>query len=319
MSLSLASPVTTPSPIEQLVDDYLISCQARGLAPSTVSGAYGYPLRFVFIPWCADHGIERPDQLTSRIVDAFSVHLQARLGKNGRPLSKFSIHSYTRSIRLFLTWCTKEGEQVAARPSLPRLPRRVLKTLSREEINRLELAAPSERDRIIIRILGDCGLRASELCALAPDDVVRHDRQAYLRVKGKGDRDRLVPILPALLRRIERYIRDGRPRDIRPDVLFLSLRKGLTGEYGPLTRSGLFQLIEHTGIRAGMEDRKVHPHLLRHSFITNALRSGVSPIILSQIAGHTSMRMIEQVYSHLNATDSYNAMVQALTGPVRQA
>jgi integrase/recombinase XerD len=177
--------------------------------------------------------------------------------------------------------------------------------------------APSERDRIIIRILGDCGLRASELCSLAPDDVVRHDRQAYLRVKGKGERDRLVPILPALLRRIERYIRDGRPRDTRPDVLFLSLRKGLTGEYGPLTRSGLFQLIEHTGIRAGMEDRKIHPHLLRHSFITNALRSGVSPIILSQIAGHTSMRMIEQVYSHLNATDSYNAMVQALAGPTR--
>lgn len=57
----------------------------------------------------------------------------------------------------------------------------------------------------------------------------------------------------------------------------------------------------------------MHPHLLRHSFVTNALRAGINPLLLSQIAGHGSMRMIGQVYSHLNAGDGYEAMMRALT------
>jgi integrase/recombinase XerD len=160
---------------------------------------------------------------------------------------------------------------------------------------------------------GRAGLRATELCTLRPGDVAWHDRQAFLSVHGKGKRDRLVPISSTLLRRVERYIRDGCPANSPYPELFLSLRKGRTGEYEPLTRSGLFQLIEHAAMRAGLDARKVHPHLLRHSFITNALRAGVSPLILTQIAGHRSMRMVEQVYSHLNAKDSYEALLRAMT------
>src|SRR5271165_2235414 len=228
-----------PSPLHHLVDDYLMACRARGLAPGTITTSYGYPLRSIFLPWCDEHGIARPEQLDARIVDTFSVDLLARGGKDGRPLSKYSVHAYARVIRGFLTWCAKEGEQVTARPALPRLPRRVLDVLSRDELAALEGGAPTERDRILIRILGDCGLRATELCQLRITDVVRHDRQAFLRVEGKGDRERLVPLPPALLRRIERYIRDTRPVKSRHSELFLSLRRGRSGEYEPLTRSGL--------------------------------------------------------------------------------
>lgn len=205
------------------------------------------------------------------------------------------------------------GEQVAARPSLPRLPRRVLEVLSRDELTALEGGAPTERDRVIIRILADCGLRASELCQLRITDVVRHDRQAFLRVEGKGERERLVPLPPALLRRIERYIRATRPPRSLHAELFLSLRRGRSGEHEPLTRSGLLQLIDHAAERAGLDPKRVHPHLLRHSFVTNALRAGINPLLLSQIVGHSSMRMIEQVYSHLNAGDSYEAMMRTLS------
>jgi integrase len=307
--------VTTSSgtPLHHLVDDYLISCRARGLAPGTISTSYGYPLRCVFLPWCDEHGIDGPEGLTHRTIDAFSVDLLDRPGRRGRKISKFTVHSYVRAIRSFLTWCAKEGEKVEARPSLPRLPRRVIDVLSREEITKMEEVVPAERDKIIIRILADCGIRASELCQLKTDDVVRHDRQAFLRVFGKGERWRLVPVQPALLRRIERYIRSGRPADSPYAELFLGLRKGRSGDYEPLTRSGLFQIVEHAAVRAGLEARNVHPHLFRHSFITNALRAGVSPLILSQVAGHSSMRMIEQVYSHLNAGDSYDALLRAIT------
>jgi integrase len=83
----------------------------------------------------------------------------------------------------------------------------VLDVLDSEEIDRLEAAAGTERDRLILRILADCGLRAEEVCSLQMDDIIRRDRQAHLRVHGKGDRDRLVPLPPTLLRRTERYDR----------------------------------------------------------------------------------------------------------------
>jgi integrase len=268
-------------------------------------------LKAIFLPWCDEHEIGRPEQLTQRALDSFSVSLLARKARDGRALSKFSVHAYARAVRGFLGWCSKEGEGTEGRPSLPRLPRRVLDVLSRDEIAALESGAATERDRIIIRTLGDCGLRASELCALHPSDVVRHDRQAYLRVQGKGERERLVPLPPALLRRIDRYVRETRPDTPHPN-LFVSNRRGRSGEYEPLTRSGLLQLMDAAAQRAGLSSKRVHPHLLRHSFITNALRAGMNPLVLSRIAGHSSLRMIEQVYSHLNAGDSYDAMIRAL-------
>lgn len=301
------------SPLHTLVDDYLMSCRARGLSRATIVNSYGYPLLSIFLPWCDTHDVERPADLTARVIDSFSVFLLNREGKNGRTLSKFSVHAYARAVRGFLTWCAKEGEKVEARPSLPRLPRRVLDVLSRDEINALEGGATTERDRIIIRILGDCGLRASELCGLRPDDVIRRDRQAYLLVHGKGERERLVPVPPQLLRRIDRYVRDTRPSDTAHKELFLSVRRGRSGDYEPLTRSGLLQLMASAGDRAGLAAKNVHPHLLRHSFITNALRAGMNPLVLSRIVGHSSLRMIEQVYSHLNAGDSYEAMMRALS------
>jgi integrase len=299
------------SPLHRLVDDYLMACRARGLAPATINNSYGYPLRSIFLPWCDTNRVERPEQLDSRTVTAFSVALAEQGGKNGQPLSKFSVHAYARAVRGFLTWCASEGETVTARPALPRLPRRVLDVLDRSEIDALEAAAPTERDKLMIRILGDCGLRAEELCSLRVSDVVRRDRQAYLHVRGKRDLERLVPLAPVLLRRLERYIAIGRPKAARSSDLFVSLRRGRSGDYERLTRSGVLQLVRSAAERSGITKR-VHTHLLRHSFITNALRAGMNPLILANIAGHSSLRMIDQVYSHLNTTDSYEAMIRML-------
>ncbi len=312
MAVVKAKPVE--SALHRLVEDYLMECRARGLAPATINGSYGYPLRSIFLPWCEENGIERPEQLDSRTVNAFSVDLAERGGKRTQQLSKFSVHAYARGVRGFLTWCKSQGETIVARPALPRLPRRTLDVLDRSEIDALEAAAPTERDRLILRILGDCGLRAEELCGLGVGDVVRHDRQAYLHVRGKGDVERLVPIAPALLRRLERYIERIRPKVAGNTTLFLSLRRGLSGDYERLTRSGLLKLVRDAGERAAIKKR-VHTHLLRHSFVTNALRAGMNPLIVAKIAGHSSLRMIDQVYSHLDTSDSYDAMLRMLNNP----
>ena len=80
----------------------------------------------------------------------------------------------------------------------------------------------------------------------------------------------------------------------------MSLRRGLSGEYEPLTRSGVLKLVRSAAERAGIT-KDVSPRLLRHSFITNALRGGMDSMVVAQIVGHSSLWMIERVYSHLNA------------------
>jgi integrase len=223
----------------------------------------------------------------------------------------FSVAAYVRPVRQLLVWARKEGEAVAGTPQLPRLPRRLLDVLNREEITRLEEGGVAERDQLIVRLLADTGLRVGELVALRTDSITRNGRDAYLRVQGKGERERLVPLSPSMVRRIERYLR-SRPRDTHSDSLFLSLRKGREGVHGALTVSGVAQLVHTAAQNAGLDTARVHPHALRHAYVTHALRGGMNPMLVAQVVGHSSLRMIEQVYSHLTITDAHAAVMRLL-------
>jgi integrase/recombinase XerD len=302
-----------PTSLGELVDDYLASCQARGLSEATVERAYRWGLCEVFLPWCAANGIQRPDELTQRVLDRFTAHLHQHGGRRTKSLSKQTIHTYIRHVRQFLSWAAREGEvNAAVKPQLPRLPRKVLDVLSRREIDRLEGAATTERNKLMVRILADTGIRLGELCDLNTADSVHRDgRKTFLKVHGKGDRERLVPILPDLARRIERFIKD-RPADAKGERLLVSARRGGDGRYAPLDKSGVEQLVRGLAYKAGITKR-VYPHIFRHSYATEALRRGVTEIQVKDILGHSSLRMIDLVYAHLNTTDSYAAMLKMLS------
>jgi integrase/recombinase XerD len=300
---------TTSTPLERLVEDFLASCRARGLSPATLKRGYALHLERVFLPWCAQNGITSVEQLDQRTIDRFSSKLLGDGGDKGQ-LSRFSVHTYVRTVGQFLSWCRKEGEAATGKPQLPRLPRRLLDVLSRTELAAMENAAPYERDKLIIRVLADTGLRAGELCGLRAEDLMRNDRRAYLKVQGKGLQERLVPLPPALVRRIDRYQR-ARPVDADTDRLFIGVRRTIGGGYEGLTPSGVLQLVHGAAERAGITKR-VHSHLLRHSFATEALRRGMNPIQLARILGHNSLRMIESVYSHLTPDDGYDALIAML-------
>jgi integrase/recombinase XerD len=299
-----------PAPLERLVDDYLSHCIARGLSPRTTESAYGRSLHRVFLPWCAGEGIRELAQLDHRAVDRFTSSLLQQRRPNGQPLSKHSVHTYVRPVRQMLTWAASVGEEVKAKPQLPRTSAPLRDVLTREEIDLLERVVQTERDKVIIRVFGDCGLRREELTQLRPEDVVRSGRQAYLRVVGKLSRVRDVPIPPPLLRRLERLV-EGRTAERSADRIFLSLRRGPTGEYEPLTANGVYQVIKDAVARAGLKKR-VHPHLLRHSWMTEMLRHGMSPIQLSLIAG-ASVQVISEHYTHLTKDDAYEAMLKVLS------
>jgi integrase/recombinase XerD len=173
-------------------------------------------------------------------------------------------------------------------------------------------AATSERDKLAIRVLADTGMRAGELLGLELGDVRTQGRDHYLKVRGKGSRERLVPIPPGLYLRLERYLARSRPKDTRSQKSFLGLRRRPNGDYEPLTPSGLQQMVRIAAAQAGISKR-VHPHLLRHSYATWALQRNMNPIVLARILGHSSLEMINAVYSHLSASDTHEAMMRLLS------
>lgn len=299
-----------PSPLESLIDDYLSNVRARGVSPRT-DKQYRYSLVGVFLPWCTREGVLDVSELTRRVIDRFTSSLHDRRTKDGMPISKHSVHTYLRPVRLMLTWASREGEDVKAKPQLPKRPRLVRDALTREEIDRLESAMPTERDRLIIRVFGDCGLRLDELARLTAADIIRSGRQAHFRIRGKGGHMRDVPVGPHLLRRLDRHLAT-RPFERSSDHIFISFRRDPRGHFDALTDGGVYQVVKDSGRRAGIAKR-IHPHLLRHSWITEMLRRGMNPVQLSFIAG-ASIEVIMQHYAHLTKDDAYEATLRALSG-----
>lgn len=293
-----------------LVDEYLANCRARGLSPKTVRDNYGYALG-IFLEWCEREKLSSLEQLDNRVLDRYTAHLLENGGKRG-PLSRHSIASFTEAVNWWLRWLKAEGEMDRdAMAPVPRRPQRVIDVLSREEIQQLEDAAKPERDKLIVRLLADTGIRSGELLNLKVGDLVERDRNHYVRVHGKGEKERLVPI-PRLARRVKRYIDRERPKDAVTDFVFLSLRRGRsTGGFEPLTKSGIEQLVRNLAEIAGIT-RRVHPHLLRHSYATWALTRGMNPIMLAQVLGHNSLVMIQRTYAHQTPADAHDQVARML-------
>lgn len=301
--------LSSKTALSRLVDDYILSCIGRGLAPRTIDKSYRYSLYAVFLPWCEGEGIDDLALLDQRAIDRFSASLVAYRKDDGQPLSRYTVHAWVRPVRQMLRWAASVGEDVQARPQLPRTEKPVRETITRQDIDKMELSLPTERDRLIIRLFADCGLRLEELATLESENIVRTGRHAFLRVRGKRDRVREVPILPGLLRRLERHI-SGRSGDSSSDRVFLSNRRSRHGDYEPLTSDGVYKVVRDAAARCRL-DRRIHPHLFRHSWMTEMLRNGMSPIQLSLIAG-ASPEVISRCYTHLTKEDAYEAMSRAL-------
>jgi integrase/recombinase XerD len=287
---------------ERLFSDFEAAAQARGLALRTVEH-YADVLRRVLLGFCRRESLQ-PRDLTKRHLE----RLAAELLQAGR--SRQSVKTYMSAINRFLAWCHEEGELDKVRGPQPTVERRVLDVLSRDEIQRIEDAATTERDKLLVRVLADTGIRVGELRRLRARDLVTQGRERYLRVRGKGAKERLVPITPGLHVRLDRYVRRERPA-CWTDRLFVTLTRGRSGDYEPISETSIQHLMRLLGRKAGL-DKRVHPHLFRHSLATNLLRRRVNPVQVRDILGHTSLAMIDRVYSHLAVSDAHQALMEAL-------
>jgi integrase/recombinase XerD len=186
----------------------------------------------------------------------------------------------------------------AAGVALPRRERALPRTLSPGEAVRLIEAANGTqpralRDQALVELLYGAGLRVSEAMGLAKAGVDLDDR--LVRVVGKGSKERVVPIGRHAAEALRRYLANGRPfldTRHRPE-LFLNARGG------PLTRAGAFLILRKLAEKAGLDPRRIHPHLLRHSFATHLLEGGADLRSVQEMLGHADLSTTE-LYTHVS-------------------
>ncbi len=162
-------------------------------------------------------------------------------------------------------------------------------------VNAIDMSRPlAHRDRAMVETLYGCGLRVSELCALRRSWL--HFSEGFIRVIGKGDKERLVPIGPEAIRQIERYIADERVHlPVKPkaeDIVFLNQRGGA------LSRVSVFNLVKALAVKAGIH-KTISPHTFRHSFATHLVEGGADLRAVQEMLGHASITTTE-IYTHLD-------------------
>jgi integrase/recombinase XerD len=190
------------------------------------------------------------------------------------------------------------GDNPAAELDLPRRQRRLPRTLSPGEAERLIDAATGTtpralRDRALVELLYGAGLRVGEAVALAKSDVDLENRLVH--AVGKGNKERVVPAGRACVEALRRYLSRGRPfldTRHRPE-LFLNARGGA------LTRAGAFLILRRLAATAGLEPERIHPHLLRHSFATHLLEGGADLRSVQEMLGHADLATTE-LYTHVS-------------------
>lgn len=297
---------TATTSVVELGADWLNHHRAAGRLPSTMRG-YMWSIDHVLIPWCEREEIRDVTELDQRALDKLGREMLDGTrpdGSPGPPRGKQTVVAYIRPIRQFLEWARDEvGLDVQGRPVLPvRRRPKPRDVLTREEIQRMEDAALLERDKLMIRILGDTGMRISELIGLRPDDLQERNRQWFLYVRGKGENDRLVPI-PRLAKRLQRWIERGRRQPCADAVFPVARQTG--GYYRQLGYHTAYRVVCDAAEAAGIT-KHVHPHALRHAFITHLKRKMIPDAQISLIVGNFTAL---DYYTHMGPADAYSLMV----------
>ena len=205
------------------------------------------------------------------------------------------------ALRQFYRFLQQE-EKLAVNPAelldSPRLPMKLPKVLGEKEVEALLAAADSDtplglRDAALLEVLYATGLRVSELVGLTLKQVDL--RRGVVRPLGKGQKERLVPMVPQAVEKLRRYLAEGRPQLLKerdsPYIFLNSKGKGLT-------RQGFWKLLRSYALKANV--RHLSPHVLRHSFATHLLSRGANLRVLQLLLGHADLATT-QIYTHLEA------------------
>ena len=227
-------------------------------------------------------------------ITAFLLH-QKQKGYAAASLKLWSV-----AIKVFYRWLSSEkriSEDPAEHLALPKAERYLPETLNEIQIESLLAHMPKEgplahRNLALLEVLYACGLRVSELCSVRLENLDLENR--ILRVTGKGDKTRVLPVGTKAIEAIQRYLTLERPSLVRKHTkshLFLSVRGHA------LTSERIWQLVKDWAANAGLT-HNVYPHLLRHSFATHLLDHGADLRIIQELLGHSDIATT-QIYTHV--------------------
>jgi len=267
----------------------------RGYSPNTLS-AYQRDLKQFrsFVEATSPDGLPALDP---EALDGFVTSLQ---DMGYQPSTVARKVAATRAFLRFLYAEGVLGPELLDWLRQPKTNKRLPKTLSREQVDRLLQATTLDqtplglRDRALLEMLYATGMRASEITQVRTSDVDLE--MSSVRCLGKGSKERVIPLYPGAVLKLRQYLDDGRPnllRDAAERTLYLN-RHGR-----PLTRQGIWFLVQHYTEVAGITS-KVTPHMLRHSFATHLLEGGAELREVQQLLGHASITTT-QIYTDVSS------------------
>jgi integrase/recombinase XerD len=284
--------------LARAVDEYVRHVQIeRGLSMNTVS-AYRRDLS-AYVEWLTSEGVDEPRGILPSHVSGFSRSLATREEKPLGPSSLARVLSSVRGFHRFLLEERDVDGDVSRDIRPPKLGRRLPKALTIAQVEALLAATEGEdvaalRDHALLELLYATGARVSEVVGLNVDDVVEPD---IVRLTGKGDKQRIVPLGRYARAAIDTYLVRGRPSlsAVGPSTpaLFLGMRGAR------LSRQSAWLVIRAAAERAGLVE-EVSPHTLRHSFATHLLQGGADVRVVQELLGHSSVATT-QIYTLVTA------------------
>jgi len=282
---------------EGLVLDFLAYSELeRGLSHNTLQSYRSDLLQYG--AFLAERGVTAEDA-GPQDVSAFLTGLAT--GDGNAPVATATIQRKAASLRSFYRHLRRDGVRESdptASLSSPKRSQKLPHVLGRAEVQRL-LEQPrgtdpiALRDRALLELMYACGLRDSEAVGLEPSAL--DPRDGLVRVRGKGSKERIVPVGRTAVKAVEAYLQRGRPVLVgarNEPKLFVNFRGG------SLTRQGLYKIIARHAKTAGLAG-KMSPHTLRHTFATHLLSGGCDLRSVQEMLGHSDVSTT-QLYTHLS-------------------
>ena len=268
---------------------------ARGLSPKTVE-AYGRDVR-AFLDFLTARGKTTPDALVRADV---ADHVGALRAKGRKASTRARAFVAVREFLAFLASTHATAHDLSEGLEAPRknlvLPRVLDEETTLKILKSADGVEPRDlRDRAMLEFLYGCGLRVSELCGLELQDVIAD--AGVVRCRGKGSKDRIVPVGVPAAKALMRYLESARETFARGNAA--ERRIFLTRLGRPFTRMGVFKMLRERAAAAGVDAKAVSPHVLRHCFATDLLAHGADIRAIQEMLGHASIATT-QIYTHVD-------------------
>ncbi len=276
----------------------------RGLSPNTVK-AYTGDIEALrdYLSLGASCSVDWA-KVTSKDLTDYLVSVSSYLSKRSQARLLSSFNS-------FFEYLESEGERADNPASVldaPKLGKYLPVVLSVEEVLSIIQASANPRDYAILQVLYGCGLRVSEACALKISDVFFEEM--FVKVLGKGSKERLVPLAPSVADAISSYL-ECRPSPDRQceDILFLN-RFGRR-----LSRVSVFKMVKACALASGV-DKEISPHTFRHSFATHMIENGADLRAVQEMLGHESI-LTTEIYTHVDSATWQKEIKEIISSVLR--